>query len=246
MTPPTQAAAAGFKTLVFDDEFNSPDTISPNNEGHYNWYTWNVYGTSKELSSANYEVSNGCLTIFTDLSGSGADLQTVNSGTATTGLFQFGYFEARLQFNPTGGEGGGSWPAFWSDALQSIPEISPFAELDFMEAVPNGKGGATTGWNGVTITTTAHQWTEGNGWNDTYNTNNITPMPASFNYDAFHIYGALWKPSSVTWYIDNQPVMTVATGPGTDLTAIAQDQIFLILGTGKNWPTTFDYVRVWH
>jgi beta-glucanase (GH16 family) len=245
-TAPTQAAAAGFNTLDFDDEFNSPDTISPNNEGHYNWYTWNVYGTSKELSSADYEVSNGCLTIFTDLTGSGADLQTVNSGTATTGLFQYGYFEARIQFNPIGSEGGGSWPAFWSDALQSIPEISPFAELDFMEAVPNGKGGATTGWNGVTIITTAHQWTKGNGWNDTYNTNNIPPMPASFNYDAFHIYGCLWSPSSVTWYIDNQPVMTVATGPGTDLTAFEQEQIFLILGTGKNWPTTFDYVRVWH
>ena len=245
-TAPTQAAAAGFNTLVFDDEFNSPNTISPNNEGHYNWYTWNVYGTSKELSSADYEVSNGCLTIFTDLTGSGADLQTVNSGTATTGLFQYGYFEARIQFNPTGSEGGGSWPAFWSDALQSIPEISPFAELDFMEAVPNGKGGATTGSNGVTIITTAHQWTKGNGWNDTYNTNNIPPVPASFNYDAFHIYGCLWSPSSVTWYIDNQPVMTVAIGPGTELTAIEQDQLFLILGTGKNWPTTFDYVRVWH
>ncbi|HUD56707.1 MAG TPA: hypothetical protein VMR02_15870 [Terracidiphilus sp.] len=35
-TAPAQASAAGFKTLVFDDEFNSTSTISPNNSGTYN------------------------------------------------------------------------------------------------------------------------------------------------------------------------------------------------------------------
>jgi hypothetical protein len=39
--------------------------------------------------------------------------------------------------------------------------------------------------------------------------------------------------------------MTIATGPGTYFTALEEDQTFLILGTGENWPTTFDYVHVW-
>ena len=250
-TAPTQAIAAGFKTLAFDDEFNSRGTISPNNQGRYNWYTWNVYGPSKYLTPADYEVWNGCLTIFTDHTGSGADLQTVNSANGAL-VGQYGYFEARIYFSPNGGNPNGnaqstdtSWPAFWADAIQSIPEISPFAELDFMEAVPNGTGGQTTGWNGVTLITTAHQWAFDGVWTDFYNQPNVTPVPAGFNYNAFHVYGALWTPTYVTWFIDNQPVMTQQTGPGTAFTAMSQDKVFLILGTGKNWPTTFDYVRVW-
>jgi hypothetical protein len=50
-TAPAQAIAAGFRTLAFDDEFNN-GTISPNNQGNYNWYTWNVYGPAKYLPAA--------------------------------------------------------------------------------------------------------------------------------------------------------------------------------------------------
>jgi beta-glucanase (GH16 family) len=243
--PPAQAAAAGFKNLVFDDEFNSTSTISPNNSGTFNWYTYNPYTASAELNNNDMEVNNGCLTILTDLSGYSDGLTTIHSTSPTSGTFQHGYFEVRMQFYPAGSEGG-AWPAFWSYALEGVQGASPFAELDFVEAYPGGKGGATSGNNGVTLLTTVHQWTSKNGSSSSVQQPNDVPaLPENFNFDAFHVYGCLWTKDSVTWYIDNQPVMTVATGPGTKFTALEQDHMFLVLGTGKNWPATYDYVHVW-
>lgn len=244
--PPAQAAAAGFKTLAFDDEFNSTATISPNNSGTYNWYMYNPYSTSAELNMSNLSVANGCLTIQTDLSGYSDGLSTIDSAKPTTGTFQHGYFEARMQFYPAGWQGG-AWPAFWSYAIESLQGKSPFAELDFIEAYPGGLGGATQGANGVTLLTTVHQWTTIAGANvSVQQPNDIPTLPANFDYNAFHIYGCLWATDSVTWYIDNQQVMKVATGPGTAFTALEQDHMFLLLGTGTNWPVTYDYVHVWH
>src|ERR1035438_7008667 len=150
--PPAQAAAAGIKNLVFDDEFNPTSTISPNNSGTFNWYTYNPYTASAELNKNDMEVNNGCLTILTDLSGYSDGLTTIHSTSPTSGTFQHGYFEARMQFYPAGSEGG-AWPAFWSCALEGVQGASPFAELDFLEAYPGGKGGATSGNNGVTLLT---------------------------------------------------------------------------------------------
>jgi beta-glucanase (GH16 family) len=243
---PAQAAAAGFKSLAFDDEFNSTGTVSPNNAGSFNWYTWNPYSTSAQLPTSELQVNNGCLTILTDLSGYSDGLSTINSANATRGTFQHGYFETRMQFYPAGSQGG-AWPAFWSYAIEAMQGKSPFAELDFLEAYPGGKGGATSGNNGVTLLTTVHQWTTSNGSNSSVQqANDVPSLPANFDYNAFHIFGCLWTTNKVTWYIDNQPVMTVATGPGTSFTALEQDHMFLVLGTGKNWPATYDYVRVWH
>jgi beta-glucanase (GH16 family) len=239
---PAQAATAGFKKLSFDDEFNSTNTISPNNTGSYSWYTWNPYSTSAELPTSDLQVRDGCLTILSDLSGYSAGLMSIKSTTDTAGIFQHGYFEAKMQFYPAGSQGG-AWPAFWSYALEAVQGKTPYAELDFLEAYPGGKGGATQGNNGVTLLTTVHQWASSSS--STQQPNDVPTLPANFDYNAFHIYGCLWTTNSVTWYIDNQPVMTVATGPGTKFTALEQDHMFLVLGTGKNWPATFDYVRVW-
>jgi beta-glucanase (GH16 family) len=244
--PPAQASAAGFKTLVFDDEFNSTNTISPNNSGTYNWYTYNPYTASSELNSNDVQVSNGCLTILTDLSGYSDGLSTIDSTSSKTGIFQHGYFEARMQSYPAGWTAG-AWPAFWSYSIEALQGKSPFAELDFLEAYPGGLGGATQGANGVTLLTTVHQWTTINGTNVSVQQPNVVPtLPVGFNYDAYHIYGCLWTTNNVTWYIDNQPVMTVKTGPGTNFSALEQDHMYLVLGTGTNWPVSYDYVHVWH
>jgi beta-glucanase (GH16 family) len=241
--PPAQAAAAGFKNLAFDDEFNSAGTVSPNNAGSYNWYTWNPYSASAQLPTSELQYNSGCLTILTDLSGYSDGLTSINSANTTAGTFQHGYFEARMQFYPAGSQGG-AWPAFWSYAIEAFQGKSPFAELDFLEAYPGGRGGATSGNNGVTLLTTVHQWTSSSS--SVQQPNDVPSIPQGFDYNAFHIYGCLWTTNSVTWYIDNKPVMTVTTGPATKFTALEQDHMFLVLGTGKNWPATYDYVHVWH
>jgi beta-glucanase (GH16 family) len=61
----------------------------------------------------------------------------------------------------------------------------------------------------------------------------------------FHTYGCLWTPDKVVWYFDNKPVTTVSTGPGTPFTAIEKEHMFIMLGTGRNWPMDVDYVHVW-
>ena len=65
-TPPPQATTAGYTHLVFDDEFNSPNTISPDGTGNYNWYAKNIYGPPS-LPSTGYSVQNGYLEINTDV-----------------------------------------------------------------------------------------------------------------------------------------------------------------------------------
>ena len=236
--PPSQAANNGFNNLVFDDEFNSVSTIYPNPSGPYNWYVANFYSASASLPATGYQVNNGCLTILTDASGYSDGLATADP-TYPTRVFQHGYFEASIRFNPKGSQGS-AWPAFWSYAIEAVEgNASPYAELDFMEAYPQGTAG-------VTLLTTIHEWTKSNGSSSSVQQPNDVPtLPKGTDFSQFHTYGCLWTTNSITWYFDNQPVMTVATGPGTAFTAIEQDHMFLILGTGKNWPMTVDYVHVW-
>jgi beta-glucanase (GH16 family) len=242
--PPAQAAVAGFSKLVFDDEFNSTRTISPDNSGNYNWYTFNPFSSSFQLPLSALAFKNGCLTITNDLSGFSYGLGTIKSNNSTAGTFQHGYFEARMQFNPSGSQGG-SWPAFWSNAIEDLEGKNPYDELDFVEAYTGDLG--LQGDSDVTLVTTLHQFAVENGGTvSVQQPNDIPVLPTGFNYSAFHIYGCLWSTNSVTWYIDNKPVMTVATGPGTSFDALEQDHLYLVLGTGANWPVAFDYVRVWH
>jgi len=239
--PPAQARAAGLTDLVFDDEFTTTSTISPNGTGSYNWYATNFFSASATLPPSGYSVQDGYLTIKTDASGYGDGLATAAPG-HTTQAWQHGYFEASIRFNPAGNEGS-SWPAFWSWSIEdatgqdeSNGTRGPYAELDFMEAYPVAP-------REVAVITTIHQWFDSVSI-DT-NSNNVPTIPKGTNFDQFHVYGCLWTPNQVVWYFDNKPVTTVQTGPGTPFTAIEQEHMFVILGTGKNWPINVDYVHVW-
>ena len=239
-TPPPQAVAAGYTKLVFDDEFNSPDTVSPDGTGNYNWYRTNFFNPSLSLSASDYSIQDGYLTIYTDNSGYGDDLQTAVPQN-TTGAWTHGYFEASILFCQYCSAGGTSWPAFWSYSLNyatgQVPVGNPYAELDFMEYYTQGSQS--------NYITTVHQWMNTNPSTQVQNVNNLPAIPASTNFGTWHTYGCLWTPNQVRWYFDNQLVTTVATGPGTPFTALEQNKMFLVLGTGTWWPIYVDYVHVW-
>jgi beta-glucanase (GH16 family) len=235
-TPPSQAAAAGYKTLVFDDEFNSPDTVSPNGSGNYNWYLTNIYGLPA-LPASGYSIQDGYLEIKTDASGFSYGMATVDAEN-TVQAWQHGYFEASILFCSTCSQGHG-WPSFWSSSIElathQISESAPAGELDFFEYYVSGGYRA--------YLTTVHQasgTTKG-----VQNPNNVPTVPSGTNYGTWHIYGCLWTPNEVRWYFDNNLVETVKTGPGTPYTALEQEKMFLILGSGVNWPMYVDYVHVW-
>lgn len=226
--PPTQASAAGFNNLVFDDQFTTPNTISASGNGL--WYP--------NLPSSGYTVSNGCLTILTDTSGYGDGIGTYAGwGSTKSTTFQHGYFEASIRFNPTGHQSG-AWPAWWSYALEGLQGAKSWGELDFMEAYPTGPGQ-------IVEIDTIHQWTAGNPNTTVQQQNNVPKLPAGTVFTTWHVYGCLWTPGTVTWYFDNQPMLTVMTGPGTKFPSIEQDHMALFLGTGLNWPMQVQYVHVW-
>ena len=235
-TPPPQAAAAGYNHLVFDDEFSDYNTVSPDGTGNYNWYTTNFYNPGLSLPSYGYSIQNGYLSILTDASGYGDGLATADPSN-TTQAWQHAYFEARILFCATCSQGS-AWPAFWTYPIEEVTgQLSadaPFGELDFMEYYTQGQSSA--------LLTTVHQRTS---QTNLENSNNMPTVPAGTNFGQWHTYGCLWTPNQVRWYLDNQLITTTATGPGTPFTAIEQEHMFMILGTGVQWPMYVDYVHVW-
>jgi beta-glucanase (GH16 family) len=103
--------------------------------------------------------------------------------------FTYGYLEARIK-NPAGG---GTWPAFWMLGQDIASRAWPLCgEIDIME----GEGNAPyTNWG------TAH-WANANQWDHIQGPGNNTVTLSSKLSDAYHTYGILWTPTSLTWYID--------------------------------------------
>ena len=238
---PATASAAGYRTLVFGDEFNSADNISPDGSGSYKWYTTNFFSSSATLPNSGLKVNNGYLTILTDASGYSYGIATATP-TQSSGVWQYGYFEARIRFNSEG-HTSGAWPAFWSysieGALGSVPNGSYYSELDFMECYPRASSCA--------YITTVHQWQHNASSNTSiaHNADNVPDVPRGFDFTQWHVYGCLWTPNKVQWYLDGKLVTTAAVGPGTSFTALEQNHMMVILGTGRSWPMDVDYVHVW-
>jgi beta-glucanase (GH16 family) len=243
-TPPPQAAAAGFTHLVFSDYFTSANTISPDGSGTKNWYANSP--NSPTVPPSAYSVANGVLTLKSDTSGYGSDLATATAAHPANS-WQHGYFETSMQFDPNGyQDASGGWPAFWTWSMEAVLGTIPAAsnghspELDIMEAWPHQKDSPPG--TGVTIITTLHEW---HGNSNDGNSNNTPTLPAGTNLSQYHTYGCLWTTNKVVWYFDNQAVTTLVVGPGTLWPSLEQQHLFLILGTGHNWPVNYKFVNVW-
>jgi beta-glucanase (GH16 family) len=265
---PAQAAAAGYITATFSDDFNDPNNISIDNTGKANWYTYNGFDPTNwegnNLTSADYTISNGELVLKTAHNWEG--LNTINSKNpavstptshavnAGSGLaFLYGYFEASIKFDPSAGANGpasNAWPAFWMNAVSSLAGVKPYAELDVMEAYP------TPGNNPpVSMVGTVHQWS---GDNSTSYQNAGNSFPATLNLSDFNTYGLLWTPASLTWYVNDQkmhkvdlniPTPSVITTTGQSdgdqvFSAVNSSPQYLQLSTGVNQKTEVNWVHV--
>lgn len=255
---PSAAAEAGYDTLTFDDEFNSLRTIDVNatRKQGYNWYTDLPFNGGRTLPSA-YSISDGVLTVTsTGWTGNWA-LSSFSPGGNVGHSFQYGYFEARMRFDPALGPRSEGWPAFWSlsTAHTVTNDKTHWAELDFFEAYTGGHAAYSDAFVG-----TVHDWAKGSTVHF-QNSNNWQPRPG-VDYSQWHVYGCLWKPGQVTWYFDGVPLMTQnysAEGmpaPPVKTPLNAQHGVFhildsevggmaLVLGSSPGWPMQVDYVRVW-
>jgi hypothetical protein len=121
------------------------------------------------------------------------------------------------------------------------PQNKHYDEIDFMEAYPDLRRDPP-----IAIITTVHEWTRrSHGSATTVQNRGNAPDLSDFDYQVYHVYGCLWTPTSITWYIDDRRVAEAAIGAGTRFPSAAIDQNILILGTGFNWPIEVDYVRAW-
>lgn len=258
---PVPVFSVGFNHLVFCDDFDSASTIDVNATGNpgYSWYTKLPFGGAQTLPSA-YSVSNSVLTVTsTGWTGNWA-LTTRDPITGNGNSWIYGYFEARIKFDPTLGPNSRGWPSFWSLSAYhtQFDNKDIWSELDFFEAYTAG----FTNYSGAFVGT-LHDWRNGGSINY-QNSNNWQPQ--SVNWNQWHTIACLWTEDKITWYLDGKALMSQgysATAPpnplanssgGTTPTPAGVFDIIdtqslgiqLIVGSSPGWPMNVDWVRVWH
>jgi len=259
ITPPPQAVEAGYKTLVFNDDFDSINTIDVKgtNKSGYKWYVDGPIWSSGIVDPSTYSVSNSVLALSNNTWSANWMLSSFSCHGNVGHSFKYGYFEARLRFDPALGKKARGWPAWWSLSTHHSRTNDPahWAELDFFEAYTGGKADYTGAFIG-----TLHDWAD-DSKTHYQNSNNWQNQPTT-DYNQWHTYGCLWSPGKVIWYFDGVAKITQiysATAPPSPLAngtitptpagifnILDNDPegMLLILGSDE-WPMYVDWVRVW-
>lgn len=224
ITPPSQASAAGFSTLAFDDEFTTAN-IAPtlSSSSTYNWYPGLAFET-KPIDPSQIAFSSDTLTLNWNRtqweSSKRCDTSIESESTAIKGFnLRYGYVEVRMKWDNVVG----SWPALWLLPVQGMQGSQQTGEIDMFEGQ-----GLDTHFYG-----TLHTW---NGNTDTWNTNanDRFKTPAGTDYSQWHTYGLLWtpptggNPGTITWYLDDVAVGSANTTSSPN-SLFDQQNYFLIL-----------------
>lgn len=241
-TPPPQASGC---KLVFADEFDAAD-VSPDGLGVHTWYE-GVWWYGKHAPLTNISTANSALSLKWNR-GQEADDTSINTLARDAHNFaawRYGYFEARMRWDVVNG----AWPAFWLIPAQDAKGEAVYngtketGEIDIFE----GQGDHPHTFYG-----TIHDWVN---LHDHANKNNAFNISNNIDFSQFHVYGLLWTPGKVTWYLDNQPLHSENTPAIFD-----RQDFFLVLsmGEGQDWKAgdlsgittpamtmNVDWVRVW-
>lgn len=232
LSAPAQAAAAGFHSLVFSDDFTTTSTIatSAGATSGFNWYWWSqgvnsasqynvnttyVPGVTDGLSTAT-GASSGVLSLTTNNDGYSEALITVpqNATSATrTGTFNTGYMEAYLYATPIVPVGNGFFsngdPAWWMFDVKSFSFVNGdfIAECDILEMYPSGDTGSTILSLQGLINWQANALVP----TGTSDFSNLWPNDVSTNFGTpaagWHKWGCLWQGNGTTgtvqFYLDD-------------------------------------------
>src|SRR4051794_6127849 len=149
--------------------------------------------------------------------------------TQTSGrTFQYGYFEARMQW--TGGNG--AWPGFWLYSYRhamnaAYPDLDPFCALNGLATalcqsgeldVFEGQGSEPRSFYGTIHRNSCNCY----GVDDDQNANNLDDAGVDLT-QGFHTYGMLWTSTEIKWYLDDR---LMHTAPVYDTT---NQPMFLLL-----------------
>ncbi len=205
---PEAAAAVGMTALVFEDDFESLDTIAldGNDTPEHKWFT-RCYG--HQFKPEDVELRDS----YIHMGGASYGLCTysrpLDTGfTVTSGT----YLEVRMRAGMPTGEYGGI-PAFWTIGLESFMgrSFTHAGELDVVELfITKNKDGEDQKYFAGTLHD--HYRTgevlENGRLLTKYGTNlvNATGYLDQFPFigDEWHIYGALWEKGRVAWYMDGK------------------------------------------
>ncbi len=270
-TPPAHARPLDRRGLVatFHDEFDVLNVADPRDRQTWrgrNWKTWYTNAADPfhlnnrslpgnresqayidgawperapgEAWPESLSVQHGVLRIRADpvpaeLRPRVHDLRFTSGVMASWGMFsqRYGVFEARVRLP----KGRGLWPAFWT--LNDTGEWPP--EIDIMEFL--GDDTRTT-W------AVAHSRKEGK-----HVTRSREVLHPHDMTTGFHVFGVDWRPTTLTYYIDNEAILEVPTPHDMHKPMF----IVLNLAVGGRWSgqpdaaTVFpayydvDWVRVW-
>ncbi len=252
-SPPSQASAAGFNTLVFYDQFTQ---ISLNNTTNYVLSRpWTASFWFLPPENNFYTINNGSsgtcgLTLMNDWTGASSQFTIIVSHPRTTKIntgttFLYGYFEASLRFRQQSGVQTDStnnfgafylWSQSYTEHTDGYPGNEEYCEIDIAEM-----SGAHFINNPE-----MHDWTVINGVtggpskpNVLQNTSPIDPMDGQF-----HTYGLLWTNGTTQWYVDNVFQLTE-----TNYSICNTDRQILVLQSGSHGHdeqiTDVQWVRVW-
>ncbi len=210
---PSNPAAFGY-SLVFDDEFDSLNTIDINATGArgYNWYVTKFFSAPTTLPG-DLSISSGVLTISPSVNSYAYHIATAAPASNALGyvgrVFGGGkgfYIEARMSFDDSLARAHGS-PAFWAEALQhgigndqwpgQSARYTHFAEIDFLEyntykfMTNNSFGSYRHDWYGTpTCTGSFYCVAPVTGYM-------AILLPFTVTWTDMHVYGYLYTPGSV-------------------------------------------------
>ena len=243
--PPPQATAAGFANLAFDDEMTTPVAadVSNGTAGTANWYMpaqwWGGPTSSSCLSQSGSVLTiSGCggVTGFASAPGDGSTTSHNNYA------FKYGYWEASFT-RPDCYTNSGEWAAWWllPSPANNSQNSGYSGELDIFE------GNVVAGGTGNNGSGTYHVWSNGNTDAESNNSADSYPMPSGTNCTQQTIYGLLWTPGNLQWYINNHLVNSVSYSSSQAKTAFDGSLAYYMIldrqdGAGS---MGIDWVRVW-
>ena len=256
-TAPPPPSPAGW-TLVWSDEFSSPDGSAPDpskwtyDTGGKGWGNTELECYTNRLQNAQINRGNLVITAQQENAPFVCSDGSTNSYTSarlkTQGLFSqaYGRFEARIKVSA----GQGMWPAFWMLGKDITTAGWPTCgEIDIMENIGKEPGTVHGSLHGPSTTTRTSDATS------------IFTLPAGQAFaDDFHLFAVEWERGVVRFYVDSNlyATFTESQWPAGG-TWVFDHPFFIILNVavGGNWPgspdstTVFprhllvDYVRVY-
>ena len=190
--PPVQGGGndPDYTNKVWSDEFNVDGAPDPTkwsyNLGAGGWGNSELQHYTDRLDNA--VVQGGVLKIIAKAENfSGSNYTSARLVTENKFEFKYGKVEVRAKLP----SGGGTWPAIWALGENYATNIWPACgEIDIMEHKGNSPN---------TIHGTLHYPGRSGGNADTGTTT------ASNVSSEFHIYKVIWSPTSIKFYIDDQP-----------------------------------------